>query len=111
MKAKLTRRTFLSHAAVSSAVIPLALVFPACLPEPKKKAPTQPVANVECDLKKLSTADLDTRKAMQYVEKSTDPAKNCGNCMHKIESGCLGCKLFKGPVERAGTCATWVAES
>lgn len=50
------------------------------------------------------------RKTLQYVAKSPDPAKNCGNCAQWIAGkygDCGGCKLFEGPVVAGGYCASY----
>ncbi len=99
------------------------LLLSACggdAPESKKadtgEAPaTQPPAassNADCnDLSALTDAEKDQRNLSEYVPKSLDPEKNCGNCRFRKPAsepnGCDGCQLFKGPVNAAGNCKAW----
>lgn len=54
------------------------------------------------------------RKTLQYVEKSPKDDKNCLNCVQFIadkHGDCGGCKLFSGPVQPKGYCASWAAKA
>ncbi|MEF8816316.1 MAG: high-potential iron-sulfur protein [Salinibacter sp.] len=77
-------------------------------------------ASADCsDLSSLSDAQKQRReqqvKALNYVEESPEPNKNCANCQlyqqEKYGSGCGGCQLFPGPVAAEGYCASWAAQT
>ncbi len=77
-------------------------------------------ASADCsDLSSLSDAQKQRRtqqvKALNYVEESPEPDKNCGNCQlyqqEKFGPGCGGCQLFPGPVAEGGYCTSWAAKS
>ena len=77
-------------------------------------------ASADCsDLSSLSDAQKQRRKqqvkALNYVEDSPEPNKNCANCQldqqEKYGSGCGGCQLFPGPVAAEGYCSSWAAQT
>ena len=63
------------------------------------------------DTSGLSAAEKQTRTANRYVDKSTDPNKNCANCALFVSEGtdqCGTCQVVKGPIHPQGNCALWV---
>nr|WP_272503974.1 high-potential iron-sulfur protein [Salinibacter ruber] len=77
-------------------------------------------ASADCsDLSRLSDAQKQRRKqqvnALNYVEASPKPNKNCANCQlyqqEKYGAGCGGCQLFPGPVAGEGYCSSWAKQS
>lgn len=77
-------------------------------------------ASADCsDLSSLSDAQKKQRqqqvKALNYVEESPEPDKNCANCQlyqeEKFGEGCGGCQLFPGPVAAEGYCSSWAAQT
>ena len=62
----------------------------------------------------LAEVDVSTRKALGYVEMSTDLQKTCSGCAQYTaapsEGTCGGCKMFKGTVNPKGTCKGFVAK-
>jgi hypothetical protein len=79
-------------------------------------APEASTSNANCnDLTGLTEADITQRNSLGYVEKTEDPAKNCGNCRFyqpgTQANGCGGCQLFKGPVNEGGNCKSWFAKA
>jgi len=71
------------------------------------------------DLSGLSDSQKQRRKqqvdALNYVEESPEPNKNCANCQlyqqEKYGAGCGGCQLFPGPVAGEGYCSSWAKQS
>lgn len=70
---------------------------------------------LECtDTKGLSADEQAGRKGVTYMDKSTDPAKLCKNCLQfepKGEGQCGGCKVVKGPINPDGTCTAFAAKT
>jgi len=62
----------------------------------------------------LAQVDVSTRKALDYVDTSTDLNKTCAACAQYTaapsEGTCGGCKMFKGTVNPKGTCKGWAAK-
>jgi hypothetical protein len=61
---------------------------------------------------KLSAEDKKLRDTLHYTEHSTDPQKLCNACQQYLpntSTDCGGCKLIKGPIHPAGTCAAFMA--
>ena len=104
MSDALSRRRFLATTAGAIGVIP---ILSAC----GGGAPTTAAACEGYDA--LSEADLATRAALNYVDKSPKPAEICASCRlynaPAAESACGGCQLFAGPVTAAGYCTGWAA--
>lgn len=63
----------------------------------------------------VAPADVEMRNTLQYVDKSTDPAKNCANCqLFKAPAApgtCGGCTVLKGPINPAGLCKSWAQKA
>lgn len=61
----------------------------------------------------LTPEQLQARQALNYVDKTPQPEKHCGNCrfFNKDASSetCGGCQLFQGPVVAQGYCTAWAA--
>jgi hypothetical protein len=77
-----------------------------------------PKARAQAALNCKSKVALDptatqTRRNVQYVEKSNLPGKKCSTCA-QFEAGkykeCGGCKLFGGAVNPEGVCLSWAAK-
>jgi hypothetical protein len=93
-------------------------------PAPKKKeveSTPQPAAEETADVDcsqfnaNLTEQDKATRTAVKYVEKSTEPGKQCTNCRFwqpdKHPGACGGCQLFaNGAVNPNGYCASWAEQ-
>ena len=64
----------------------------------------------------LPPVDIQTRKALEYIDKSSDPQKVCSGCAQYVAGPasasptCAGCKMFKGPVNPGGYCKVWAAK-
>lgn len=72
----------------------------------------QPTKGKGCDAP-VDAKSKQMRKTLQYVEKSPKAEKNCANCVQYIADkygDCGGCKLFAGPVQPKGYCASWAAK-
>jgi hypothetical protein len=70
-------------------------------------------AELSCtDVTGLAPADAQTRTTMEYVDRSTNPAKTCANCgLFKAPPAlgqCGGCQILKGPINPKGYCKSWV---
>jgi hypothetical protein len=89
---------------------------PEATPEPTPAVPEASATSTNCnDLSGLTEAEINARNSVGYVEKTEDPAKNCGNCRFyqpgTQPNGCGGCQLFKGPVNEGGNCKSWFAKA
>ncbi|ACU02583.1 MULTISPECIES: high-potential iron-sulfur protein [Pedobacter] len=66
------------------------------------------------DYSNVSPEELAKRKKLGYVEKSPDPERECQKCNLFIPKGaektCGGCILFKGPVNKEGSCTYWAEQ-
>lgn len=67
------------------------------------------------DLSGISKEEIEKRERVGYVNESTVPGSDCGNCALHIppdsNATCGGCVLFKGPVKETGYCTQYVAKS
>ena len=109
MPDSVSRRDFLARFAAAGAVVSASSVLAAC---GGGGAPTTAAA---CDgYATLTPEEIQARQTLQYVDNTTDPAKNCKNCIQynwdSEGNGCGGCKLFAGPVLPNGYCAVWAPE-
>ena len=100
----LSRRRFLATTAGAIGVIP---ILSAC-------GDSGPATASACEgYGALSEADLATREALNYVDKSPKPAEICASCrLYDVPAdggNCGGCQLFAGPVLAAGYCTGWAA--
>lgn len=80
--------------------------------EKPKSMVEQPAASGNCnDVTGIPEEEVKKRKAVQYVDKSTDPAKHCNICqLYKAPEGgsaCGGCTLFQGPVADDASCISF----
>ena len=96
-----SRRQFL---AATGAVLGLGPALAACGGAPTRAA--------QCDgYGALSTAELQQRQALDYVDVSPRADQNCANCRlynaPTAEGACGGCQLFPGPVVAQGWCTAW----
>lgn len=103
MPDRTSRRQFL---AATGAVLGLGPVLAACGGDATRAA--------QCDgYGSLSTAELQQRQALNYVDASPRADQNCANCRlyNAPEDGgaCGGCQLFPGPVVAQGWCTAWAA--
>jgi hypothetical protein len=66
------------------------------------------------DYSKVSPEELAKRKKLGYEEQSSNPDKECVKCNLFIPKGeektCGGCILFKGPVNKEGSCTYWAEQ-
>ena len=78
-----------------------------------------PAANRETGRAPVTTCvtvdegDPGIRKALAYVDKSSNPDKDCANCRFFKEAAsgevCGGCEIIKGKIAATGYCNSWVA--
>lgn len=103
----MTRRDVLRRS-LSLAVIAVgAPALGACKSTPKE---------IHCDdTTGMAPGDIETRKALAYVDRSPDPNKQCQNCAQFIAppnaTTCGGCKVVKGPIHPNGYCKSWAAKT
>jgi len=66
------------------------------------------------DVSSLSPDDKAARGALSYVDKSTDPAKECTKCAQWVAPAsidqCGTCKVVKGPIHPNGSCKSFAAK-
>lgn len=66
------------------------------------------------DYSAVSKEELAKRKKLGYEDKASDPERECVGCNLFIPKGeekeCGGCILFKGPVNKGGSCTYWVEQ-
>jgi hypothetical protein len=66
------------------------------------------------DVSSLSPDDKAARGALSYLDKSTDPAKECTKCQQWVAPAsidqCGTCKVVKGPIHPNGTCKSFLAK-
>ena len=104
----ITRRDLLRRSVtLSVGAAGVAILASACKGAPKE---------MHCDdTTGLAPVDISTRKALEYVDRSTLPDKSCTNCAQLVpaanETTCAGCKMFKGGVHPKGYCKGWAAKT
>lgn len=102
-----TRRDILRKSLTLGALAAGAAAFGvACSKEPKE---------FKCDdTTGLPPADIETRKALAYVDRTGDPNKMCQNCTQWVAgssaTSCGTCKVLKGGVHPLGNCKSWAAK-
>ncbi|HRN48828.1 MAG TPA: high-potential iron-sulfur protein [Niabella sp.] len=89
---------------------------PAAPAEQPKSMVDQPAASGDCtDVSSVSPDEIKKREAVQYHEKSEDPAKHCKDCQlykqPEAAGGCGGCTLFAGPVTPDGSCISFAPKA
>ncbi len=64
------------------------------------------------DPKTMDSGQKSIREALNYVEKSKDPAKTCSACgfFQATADGCGTCMIFTGPANAEGFCESWSAK-
>lgn len=65
-----------------------------------------------CPTSQLSPEDAKLRETMHYTDHGLDPQKLCNGCQQYLantDQDCGGCKLMKGFVHPAGSCAVFSA--
>ena len=118
---KLTRRGFLNVAAGSVTTLTVGYLLAGCQPKEGAGGGEAPAAPADAkvtdctDVSALSDADKATRSGLQYVDKSTDPAKPCNACALYTEpvggSACGGCTVVKGPIAPLGSCTAFAPKA
>lgn len=101
---ELNRRQFLERAALIGAGIGLGALAVGC-----NSGGGAPSCN---DTSGMAPADITTRTANGYVDRSTIAAKNCANCSLFTAGGegqCGSCTVVRGPIAAEGYCNLWVA--
>jgi High potential iron-sulfur protein len=103
-----SRRRFLGRLLTACAIAPVALVW-----RDTARASDQALCQ---DPATLSLAQKRARRAIGYIEPSTDAAKNCGSCVFFAPSaksgGCGTCQLLSGgPVIATGICNSFAPRS
>jgi hypothetical protein len=102
----ITRRDILRKSLTLSALAGVAAFGVACKNEPKE---------IHCDdTTGMAPADIETRKALAYQDKTADPNKMCQNCQQYVAPASAGacgtCKVLKGSVHPNGYCKSWAAK-
>lgn len=87
----------------------------AAAPDTAGKAASGGTDDFKCgDYSGVSKEELAKRKKLGYEEKASDPERECVKCNLFIPKGaekdCGGCILFKGPVNKGGSCTYWVEQ-
>ena len=101
---RLSRRQILEGALKGTAILALPVLQGGC---GKKEL-------VCSDTAGMSFEDTNTRKALEYVEPSADPARACDGCqLYKPTSpdACGSCTVVKGPIHPKGTCKSFVKKA
>ena len=65
-----------------------------------------------CPPSQLSPEDVKLRETMHYTDHALDPQRLCNACQQYLpnsDADCGGCKLMKGFVHPAGSCAAFSA--
>jgi len=105
MDDKLSRRDVLQRGAAFGA---LALVGTAACGKEQPKA-------LSCaDTTSLSSADVQVRTSLGYMDISNQPGKSCSGCQQFIPgppNACGTCKVVKGPINPQGYCKSFVAKT
>jgi hypothetical protein len=113
---KITRKSFLKNVSVLGVTaFGASTLITACGGGSDSEAPAPEATTTPADpcgdVSGLSESDLNMRRTLQYVPETPNPAQRCDNCQLWIEPEngvCGGCTLFRGPVNPAGWCASWV---
>jgi hypothetical protein len=103
----LGRRDAVRHLAIfAAAAVAPTMILAGCKDGPKE---------LSCaDLTGLTPDEINMRTNLVYVEKSTDPAKQCAKCnFYKpaAPDACGSCTLVKGPINPAGNCKSFVVKA
>lgn len=65
------------------------------------------------DISNLTEKQIQTRKALEYVEDSPHADKRCNNCRLFEPPGegdeCGGCQVVPGPIHPKGYCTAWIS--
>ena len=115
----LTRRNFLTKAAVAGGVAVSASMLVACDKKEEAKPADKPAdkpaekAAAGCtDVSKLTDAEKKGREGLKYVDKTTDPKKACDLCaLYTAGSPCGSCSAVKGPIAAKGTCMAFAPKA
>jgi hypothetical protein len=118
----LNRREFFERAALLGALAAGgATLLAACEASPREETPTVTNDNGEfscddpSDLQGLSEAQLQTREANNYVDRTPNPDQRCDNCAlwqdPAAGANCGGCTVVAGPIHPGGWCSIWVPAS
>jgi len=103
-----TRRQLLRNTVLfTAAAAGMAVVTAGCKGAPKE---------LHCDdTLGLPPFDIQTRKALEYVDAAADPKKDCLGCAQYIpaadDAHCGTCKMFKGSVNPKGYCKGWLTKT
>ena len=72
---------------------------------------TRPTSQLSCaDTTGLSSADVQVRIALGYVDVSMEPGKACAGCQQYLPGptdACGGCKVLRGSINPAGYCKSF----
>ena len=105
MSDSVSRRRFLASA---GAAVGLAPLVAGCSSGPDQASQCRGYGS-------LSTAELQQRQALDYVDDSPKLGQVCTTCRLYEQpaegEACGGCQLFPGPVLPQGWCTAWVATS
>jgi hypothetical protein len=110
------RRRWLKHAALLGTAAALG-----CQREQPRSETTSvvttapPPAKARCDdVSGLTADEINRRKELKYVDRSSNPQQTCGNCNHVqpvpgSNDPCKRCSVVPGPVHIDGWCTAWIA--
>jgi len=108
---QLSRKDFLFKGILTgAAVVGATAILTTCKKEEEQKTDTQ---GVSCnDTSGLTTAEIEMRENLKYVDHSANPDEICEGCALYVpaEAGasCGTCNLLKGPISPHGYCTSWV---
>jgi hypothetical protein len=112
----LTRRSLFRRAALVGVAGMGLLGIAACGGESSPRAESNAKADLSTacpDSAALSATEVATRKALNYVDQSADPARLCSGCrlfkQPEQNAACGGCQVVVGPIAPGGSCSAWVA--
>jgi len=111
------RALFQRAAAIGSVVLLAPVLLTACggneAPAATTGETTATNAGAQTTCVTAGTGDPGIRKALAYVDKSSNPDKDCANCRFFKEAAsgevCGGCEIIKGKIAATGYCNSWVA--
>ncbi len=65
------------------------------------------------DLSGLSPDEVRAREALEYHDRSREPARTCSGCLQFVEApgpfSCGSCRLVRGPIHPLGSCRAFAA--
>lgn len=111
------RRLWLKHAAVLATATALGCQReqPRTEKTPVETAVAPPPNKARCDdVSGLTPDEINRRKELKYVDRSSNSQQTCGGCNHVqpvpgSNDPCKRCSVLPGPVHIDGWCSAWIA--